>query len=349
MPCTISKSCGIKLSICITTLNRAAFIGETLENILDQATNDCEIVVLDAASTDDTERVVSQHARRCNRLRYVRQEMNNGWDRDIDRAVELAGGEYCWLMPDDDLLKPAAVVTVLEALRRDLSLIIVNTEVRDFNMSQVVQYRCLDFDSDRVYGSKELDRLVAEMGGMMTYCGGFIIKRSIWIAREKQRFYGSSFIHVGVIFQERLPGEALLIAEPLISYRMGNAHTWSPKMFDTFMIKWPSLVWSLTLSDSAKSKVCSAEPWRNWQQLLRWRGRGYYSLTEYRQSIRPHLHLTRERFAAAFIALLPGVLVNILCLIYFSVVDRQRRGVSLQFMRESRYYFRNWRIFERDS
>jgi abequosyltransferase len=41
----------IKLSICITTLNRAAFIAATLDSILAQVTADCEVVVLDGGST----------------------------------------------------------------------------------------------------------------------------------------------------------------------------------------------------------------------------------------------------------------------------------------------------------
>src|SRR5262249_16202475 len=70
----------LKLSICITTLNRAKFIGPSLESMLSQITDDCEIIVLDAASTDETERVVSEYASRSDRLRYIRQSTNNGWD-----------------------------------------------------------------------------------------------------------------------------------------------------------------------------------------------------------------------------------------------------------------------------
>jgi len=38
----------IRLSICIATLNRAAFIGETLESMISQATGDVEIVIVDS-------------------------------------------------------------------------------------------------------------------------------------------------------------------------------------------------------------------------------------------------------------------------------------------------------------
>src|SRR5687767_12995025 len=89
----------LKLSICITTLNRADYIGETLDSILGQLTPDCEVVVLDCASTDGTPEVLSHYTRRFDQLRYFRQEVNNGFDRDCSRAVELSAGEYCWLLP----------------------------------------------------------------------------------------------------------------------------------------------------------------------------------------------------------------------------------------------------------
>ena len=64
MPSAIDHSSSIKLSICIATFNRSEFISDTLESILTQVTSDCEVVVSDNASTDNTEEVVSQYAER---------------------------------------------------------------------------------------------------------------------------------------------------------------------------------------------------------------------------------------------------------------------------------------------
>ena len=80
----------IRLSICIATLNRGAFIGETLESIIRQATDEVEIVVVDGASTDNTEEVVRGFQQRWPRLNYLRLPEKGGVDRDYDRAVALA-------------------------------------------------------------------------------------------------------------------------------------------------------------------------------------------------------------------------------------------------------------------
>lgn len=338
---------GLRLSICIPTFNRAAFIGLTLDSIISQASSqDLEIVVLDGASTDNTESVVQQRASVFDRLRYIRQDTNNGFDRDCNRVVELARGEYCWLMTDDDLFKPGAVKAVLEALRRECSLIVVTSEACDYSMTRVLQRRWLNLDEDRVFGPSEMDGLFTELGDVLKYVGGIVIRRSIWLEREKESYYGSSFVYVGVIFQKSLPGEALVIAHPLISYRTGNSHEFSPRMFEIMFFKWPSLVWSLALSQTAKQKICHSEPWRDNHSLLLYRGWGYYDWCDYERLIRPRLRSGIEGLVPALIAGLPGVIVNAVLILYYSMTRRTeglwQPNSVLQLLRDSRFYFRKW-------
>ena len=49
----------IRLSICMATLNRAAFIGVMIDSILSQMTEEVELVIVDGASTDGTDQVVA--------------------------------------------------------------------------------------------------------------------------------------------------------------------------------------------------------------------------------------------------------------------------------------------------
>ncbi|WP_157995638.1 glycosyltransferase family 2 protein [Peristeroidobacter soli] len=329
----------MKLSICITTFNRAQFIGTTLESILVQLTEECELVVLDGASTDDTERVVSDYSKRFDQLRYFRQKTNQGIDRDYDCVVQLARGEYCWLMSDDDILKPHAIATVLHALEVDLSLIIVNVEYRSLDMSKALSRRWVNISSDRAYPPSEMDRLFSELGDLLKYIGCIIIKRSIWLTRERQRYYGSSMTYFGVIFQDRLPLESRMIATPLISYRGGNTHAWSTEMIEIIFHRWPSLVESLPISESAKSHVASSQPWKHMQWLLLLRGAGFYSFSEYRKYVCPKLASRMRRTMSALIAILPGRLVNAAFILFYNLTPLHFREVWLLTMRQSRFYF----------
>ena len=136
-----------------------------------------------------------------------------------------------------------------------------------------------------------------------------------------------------------------MIAQPLISYRLGNSHTYWPHVSEVFFLRWPSLVGSLALSESARRKVRSAEPWRSPGWLLLLRGWGFYSLAEYRRWVRPRLHSIREWVAPALVAVLPGVLVNAFFVFYFSI--HGERGRWLPGMKRSPFYFRNWQVFRR--
>jgi glycosyltransferase involved in cell wall biosynthesis len=329
----------IKLSICIATFNRAKFIGATLETLISQIGEDVEIVILDGGSTDGTQEVVQRYGH-CAQLRYCRQETNNGVDRDFDRAVSLALGEYCWLMSDDDLVKAGAITRILESLRHLPSLVIVNAEVRNHNFSILLEGRRLPFDSDRIYRPDQLDQLFVDTGLYLTFIGCVVIKRQLWIGRPKETYFGSQFIHMGVIFQAMLPHDALVIASVLITIRYGNA-SWKAREFEIWMFRWPTLVWSLPgLSESAQDSVCPRDSWRRLKTLLLYRAKGAYSRREFRLWLRPRLSFLRG-LAPRMIAILPGVLINAAAIAYYKQ-DQRTAAMTLSDLKNSRYYYRNW-------
>ena len=124
----------IRLSFCIPTYNFGRYIGETLESIINQAGDEVEIVVGDGASTDHTEEVVRRYQSRFPKLFYHRFEEKGGVDLDLAKTVELARGDYCWLMSSDDVLKPGAVQRVLSEIELGLDVFLCNRTICDYNL-----------------------------------------------------------------------------------------------------------------------------------------------------------------------------------------------------------------------
>ena len=312
----------IKISICIATRNRGAFIGATLDSIICQATDEVEIVVLDGASTDNTEEVVRLCQDRFPRLHYFRQETNTGIDRDFAKAVELARGDYCWLFCDDDLFRPGAIRVVLEAVKIDYALVIVDSEIRNADLSHLLLSKRMRLETNRIYKPSENHLLLGDAGDYLSFIGGVIIKRELWASREKERYFGTFFVHMGIIFQQPLPGDVLVISEPLIAIRYGNA-SWLSKTFEIFMFKWPLLIWSfMDIADSAKLRVCSKEPWRSFKTLWHLRAKGAYTNVEYRELLEPRLESRWARLMSKACAYFPGRAANLLAFIYYTTLRR---------------------------
>ena len=327
------------LSICIATYNRADYIGETLESIIPQLTDRVEIIIVDGASTDRTESVVAGYIQTCQQISYLRLPTKGGVDQDFCKAVELAKGEYCWLMSDDDLLRRGAIKAVLdEARRNDYSLIIVNSEVRNRDLSKVIDKKRLQIDRNRIYTTEENEYLFLDTVSYLSFIGCVVINRRLWNAREKEKYFGSSFIHVGVIFQSAIPSKVLVIAEPYITIRYGNAE-WTARSFEIWMFSWPNLIWSFTgFSDKAKSQIVRREPYRRFLTLLLYRARGAYALSDYVNSIAPRLGPGWKRSVSRAIACLPGCFTNLLGVLYYSFFYRASR-MPLMDMKNSRFYW----------
>ncbi|MHB8846034.1 MAG: glycosyltransferase family 2 protein [Nitrospirota bacterium] len=295
------------LSICIATYNRADYIGATLDSIIPQLEDDMELLVVDGASPDNTEAVVKGYADP--RIRYVRLPVKGGVDRDYCKAVELAQGEYCWLFTDDDLFRPGAIAAVKAALNEGHGLVVVNAEVRDRTLNVVLERQRLVMSDNRIYAPNEMDRLFADALGYLSFIGAVVIRRSIWLSRDHDPYIGTEFVHVGVIFQRSLAETALVIAEPFISIRFGIAH-WMLRGFNIWMFTWPKLVWSFDhISDNAKLKVSSRDPWRNLMTLLIWRSYGTYTLQSYHQFISTAQAGVLWKSCAFLIARCPRVII----------------------------------------
>ena len=302
------------LSICIATRNRSQYIGETLDRILEQCGPDIEIVVVDGASTDDTDTIVSQRAAEHPGLRYLPQTENSGVDGDFDKAVQFSLGEYCWLMSDDDLMVPGAIARVLEICNDQPDAIIVDAEVRTADMTETLISSRLGFTGERHYTEKDADRLLAECGQHLTFIGALVVRRELWVSRERTPYYGSEFVHVGVLFQAPLSRGAVALGEPLLRIRYGVGN-WTSRSFQVWMFKWPALIWSFDwLSVSSRAAITRREPWRSPALLLLYRAKGWYSWKEFIQLIWPQAKPRWHALVPAMVALVPGRLVNMLAL-----------------------------------
>lgn len=322
----------LRLSICMATYNRGPFIGETLDSILEQMEPGIELVIVDGASPDNTPDVMRDYVSRYPDIRYVREQENSGVDADYDKAVGYAKGEYCWLMTDDDLLRPGAVRKVMLALEGKFDLVIVNAQIRNADMSEMLLERRHNIAADREYGDGDQERFFIDTASYLGFIGGVVIKRSFWKSRDRQTYYGSLFIHVGVIFQHPPAHSVRVLANPLIEIRNGNA-MWTPRSFEIWTLKWPMLIWSFTdFSETAKQAICPKEPWRRFRTLLFHRAMGAYSLAEYNKHLSGRA-AGGSNYKAYLAAACPGSLANLVVVLYYVLFRRTEKLILYDVLR----------------
>lgn len=105
----------LKFTILIPTYNGAEVIGDTLRSILPQSFSNCEIIVQDDASTDNTEEVVKSFGDP--RIKFFKNPKNIGYPRNLEEARKKAGGDIIYLMGQDDILAKGALENTYSAFR----------------------------------------------------------------------------------------------------------------------------------------------------------------------------------------------------------------------------------------
>ena len=110
------------VSIIIPTYNRAEKLERAIRSALQQTYENLEIIVMDDASPDATPETVESF--NDPRLRYIRQDQNQGPNENWRHGIEKARGDFFCILPDDDALAPEFAEKLVDALQEDDEMIL---------------------------------------------------------------------------------------------------------------------------------------------------------------------------------------------------------------------------------
>ncbi|BDU75236.1 glycosyltransferase family 2 protein [Mesoterricola sediminis] len=120
-----------RLSVVLPAYNRSRWMREAVESVLEPGL-DCEVVVLDNGSSDDTWEILTQWAAREPRLRPMRWETNRAGEA-YPALLEAARGEYVNFFADDDVMLPGGLARKMAILDAHPELGLVFTPVRQMD------------------------------------------------------------------------------------------------------------------------------------------------------------------------------------------------------------------------
>jgi len=107
---------GPRVTVVISTFNRAALVVEAIESVLRQSYRDLEVVVSDDGSTDDTSARVQAFGAP---VRYLGLTHGGRPGRTRNHGVEVARGELIAFLDDDDLWQSEMLACELALMDRE--------------------------------------------------------------------------------------------------------------------------------------------------------------------------------------------------------------------------------------
>jgi glycosyltransferase involved in cell wall biosynthesis len=118
-------------SVIVPAYNYGRFLREAIESIQAQDVADLEILVVDNASTDDTQEVLASiHEPR---MRIVTLEVNQGLSGAFNRAMQEVRGEYVAYLDADDRWRPGKLRRQLDLMESEPDVGVVFSNFAWFN------------------------------------------------------------------------------------------------------------------------------------------------------------------------------------------------------------------------
>lgn len=219
----------VKLTVGIPTHNGSMYIKETINSILSQLDgidqNQLEILISDNASTDNTEEIINEYMMQClNIFSYYKNDVNVGYDRNVDLIFKRAKGKYVKLLGDDDTLIENSLNKILRIISTcpELAVILHSITFIDTNNNKKIETPkvisedlfCIDgniFFQKSKWGTAALSSL--------------IIRKNDWNNSNLEKYVGTQWIHIAGIIEILKADRNLfsyIVAEEMSIVRVNN-------------------------------------------------------------------------------------------------------------------------------
>lgn len=216
------------VSVLMTSYNHARFIREAVESVQSQSLTDFELVIVDDASQDDSQKIISELAQEDKRIKPVFHRKNMGIARTINDGLAHSQGRYVAFIASDDLWKEDKLAKQLEILSENDNLIVwCNAEIVDGESHPTGK------TSSEIFKNSQLNGYVFEDLSSAWLCGSSIMFKRSNIQgiklNEDMKYLNDTQFYMDIGYKY----EFYYIDEPLARYRLhsnntssGDIHGW---------------------------------------------------------------------------------------------------------------------------
>ncbi len=118
------------VSVVMSTYNREKTLPEAVNSILEQSFSDFEFIIINDASSDNTESIIKSYSD--SRIKYLKNKKNCGCSFNYHIAHNIAKGKYIVHIDDDDISKPDRIQRQTEFLEDNSDIALLGTYIETF-------------------------------------------------------------------------------------------------------------------------------------------------------------------------------------------------------------------------
>ncbi len=175
------------VSVLIPTYNRKNLLLRALKSVFDQTYHNLEVVVVDDASTDNTEKSLRK-SRFWEKTSFIRHQENKGAPASRNTAVKNSSGDFIAFLDSDDVWHPVKIKKQIEVLQENPEYSLVFTKYQVHKSGKTHTAPHVDFFPQKRSQNK-LKKLL--------YKRSFILNSSVLVKRSCLKKAG--------LFDESLP------------------------------------------------------------------------------------------------------------------------------------------------
>jgi glycosyltransferase involved in cell wall biosynthesis len=130
----------MKISIAMATYNGAQYLKAQLQSLIDQTCQPDEVIITDDCSTDQTETIVREFAKKAPfKVEFFRNEKNLGYCGNFNTALMKTSGDLVFLCDQDDVWFPDKIEHMVGVAERNPEALVVMNDaaLTDGNLNEV--------------------------------------------------------------------------------------------------------------------------------------------------------------------------------------------------------------------
>lgn len=183
----------MKISLCIPQYNRIQYLLKNLSIMAEQTYQNIEVTISDDASTDNTEEEIGLLVKTYKYpIIYYRQPLNVGYDANLRKSLELATGDYCMVMGNDDTLQGAdGIERLVEFLK--------NSNRPEIGFCNYSEYHSPDIPIVRASSSRVVGagvEIALRYYRSFSFVGGIILRKDTFDAVNTNKVDGSVYVQM---------------------------------------------------------------------------------------------------------------------------------------------------------